>query len=171
MKIQELIEKLQDVLFDIKETTIQLYEMSQPQSEVRTTVRRLSEPIIEHILKIILYGNDTSTTVHHWCAEICSWLDQCVKQKIKRNKKDSTPTEQELYKWLLDWYQTSDDIDGLRWALERKYQQQGYIKRNIDNQYLYNAIKSIYQQLCPLVANKQHTIEKIQEIIELYIIK
>ena len=83
MKINKLIEKLQDVLFDVKETTIQLYEMSQPQSEVRTTVRRLSEPIIEHILKIMLYGKDTSSTIHHWCAEICNWLDQCVKQKIK----------------------------------------------------------------------------------------
>ena len=48
MKINELIEKLQDVLFDIKETTIQLYEMSQPQSKVRENVRNLSTQIIKH---------------------------------------------------------------------------------------------------------------------------
>ena len=170
MNIAELLQKLEDLIYSTKETTILIYEMSQPQSEVRTTVRRLSEPIIEHILKVILYGKDTPTT-HHWCAEICSWLDQCVKQKIKRSRKDSIPTEQELYKWLLDWYQTADDIDGLRWALERKYQQQGYTKRNIDNEYLYKSIVSIYKKLCPLVANKQHTIEKVEEIIEPYILR
>ena len=167
MKINELIEKLQEVLFDVKETTIQIYEMSQPQAEVRATVRRLSEPIIEHIIKIILYGKETPTTIHHWCAEITSWLDQCVKQKIKRNKKDRVPTEQELYKWLLDWYQTEDDIDGLRWAIERKYPQ--WNKDYIDNTYLYESIKSIYKQLCPIVSNRKHNVDKVQEIIEPYI--
>lgn len=58
MKINELIEKLQDVLFDIKETTIQLYEMSQPQSKVRENVRNLSTQIIKHLIKIILYGGE-----------------------------------------------------------------------------------------------------------------
>ena len=171
MKINQLIEKLQDVLFDIKETTIQLYEMSQPQSKVRENVRNLSTQIIKHLIKIILYGGEEQRTLHHWCAELNNWLEECTQNKIKKAGKDRYPTAQELKTWLTDYYSNSGDIERMRSGLEKQYIDQGHKKRNVSNDLIYEHIIYILDKLCPCVEKDENTVQKVQEIIEPYILR
>lgn len=171
MNIQQLLEKLDTYLYQMKERIIYLYEMSQPQAQVRQRFRDLSEEIILHLIKIILYGNEESNTVGHWCSEIDAWLDKCMRNKIKKNGVDRYPNEQEILTWLTDYYKTASDIEGLRFAVEKEYSYQGHQKRqSISDEVLYKNILAILTELSPMVANKTHDKNSIKEISQRYVL-
>lgn len=169
--LRDLIKQIDEALFELKEHAIHLYEMSQPQAIIRQRVRDLSEEIVTHLTKIILYGDKLPATVLHWCSEIDAWLDKCMKNKIKKSSKDRFPTSDELLAWLTDYYKTADDIEGIRFNVEKSYSYQGFAKSKITDEDLYNKIISIIKELCPLVANREHNKTKIEQIVSQYIIK
>lgn len=168
MNFKEIKEQIEEILFQTKEKAIYLYEMSLPQAKVMTNVRNLSEPIFEHTMKIILYGIEEERTLHHWCHELNNWLLQCVKNNIKRKRKDTPPTEKELYKWLTDYYSGVEDVIGTRQTLEQEYIYQGHKKRTCTDDQIYNNIISFYKEICPLITQRQNTDDKVEEIIRKY---
>ena len=171
MNIKQILEKIDDILFNLKENAIYLYEMSQPQGKVRDNVRNLSSSIANHLVKVILYGKEENRTLHHWAHEINNWLTQCVATKIKRKGKDTYPTEQELYTWLTDYYSDSSDMEGLKRVWDHEYTYQGHKSReNISEEDIYNSFINILKEVCPLVISKQNTDDKVQEIIEKYVL-
>lgn len=168
MNFRKLKEQIEEILFQTKEKAIYLYEMSLPQAKVMTNVRNLSEPIFEHTMKIVLYGMEEERTLHHWCHELNNWLNQCVRNKIKRSGKDTIPTAKELYKWLTDYYSSSGDVGGTRKVLEDEYIYQGHEKRTCTDEQIYNNIVSFYKEICSIVALGQNTDDKVEEIIRKY---
>ena len=168
MNLKELIEQMDECLFQLKEQAVYLYEMSQPQGKVRDNVRNLSSEIADHLIKAILYGREEHDTLHHWSHEINNWLKQCIKTKIKRKGKDTIPTKKELFTWLTDYY-TEDDMEGIRRVWEHEYTYQGHASReHITDKEVYNSYISILKELCADVENI--TDDKVQEILEKYIL-
>lgn len=168
--IKQLLEKLDELLYDTKERTIYLYEMSTPLGKVKDKVHDLSEQIIKHSLKILLYGKEEHQTLHHWCHELGNRIGQCV-IKIKKHGKDRYPNANELVEWLTDYYSDETDIEFMRYNLEKDYIYQGHTEREtITNKQLYDAYVSILKEVCPLIVQKQASDDKIQEIVEKYIL-
>lgn len=171
MIIKELLEKLDEALFQLKENAIYLYEMSQPQGKVRNNIRNLSTSITNHLVKVILYGKEEKETLHHWSHEINNWLIQCMKTKIKRRTKDTYPTEQELYKWLTDYYSDTSDMTGIKKVWDHEYTYQGHESRQtITDEQLYTNYLGSLKELCHCVCINENTDDKVQEILEKYLL-
>lgn len=167
--IKRILEKIDEILYDIKENSIMLYEMSQPQAKVRENIRNLSKPIFKHLIKVILYGKEESNTLHHWANELNNWLDQCMDDKIKKNGKDRYPNYRELITWVTEYYKTPEDIERMRSNIERQYQRQGHSPReNITNKQLHENIINILKETCTLAVENTNTDDKIINIIEKY---
>lgn len=168
MNLHKLINELQELLLESKEYIYHLYEMSQPIAEVRKNVRELSNQIIKHICKILLYSKEENQTLHHWCAELDNWFDQCMR-KIKG--KNRYPNAEELYKWLTDYYSDYTDIEVIRRSIEKQYFYQGHKKRSdISNELLYDNVTKFLKDICPFVANLSSDIEAIEHVIDKYIL-
>lgn len=158
----ELLEQLRQ-LFD----NYRLYEMSQPRSKVRNNVQNLSSQIIEHLIKIVLYGGEERLTLHHWCHEVNNWFDQCRRNKIKQIRKDRFPNADELLTWLTDYYKNGSDIEGIRFNLEKEYMYQGHKSRKqFSDDVVYERVYNILVDVCPLVAAMENTDDAVQEIVE-----
>ena len=171
MNIKELLEQFNNFLYETKEQAIYLYEMSTPLGKVKDKIHDLSSEIADHLIKIILYGKEESRTLHHLCHEINNWLNVCVKNKIKRQGKDSSPTEKELYTWLTDYYSDASDMTGIRRVWENEYTYQGHTSRDhISDEEVYNSFISILKELCYETARNTNTDDKVQEIVEKYIL-
>ena len=168
MNIKYLWDKLDNIIFDTKEKLIYLYEMSLPQGKVMNRVRDLSIPIFEHTMKVILYGIEEERTLHHWCHELNSWFSQCVAANIKRRGKDTPPNEQELFKWLTDYYNSEEDVVGVRKCLEHEYTYQGHEIRTCTNYQIYSNIIKFYGEICRFLAKRQNTDDLIEKIIKKY---
>lgn len=136
---------------------VELNEMAMPEKEVRAKVKALSEPIVEHILKVLMYQQRHQELTNHWCSEINSWLNRCVSQKIKGKK---LPNETQLFKWLTEYFQTPDDIEGLKWSIEQKYG-----KVDISLETLHKNIIKFFKIICPMVAKRQHSITLIKKLL------
>ena len=147
-----------------------LNEMSLPQSKVKNKIRDLSCVIFEHLIKILLYGKTDSNNYHHWVHEVNNWFNQCVKNKMKMQGKDRYPNENELFKWLIDYYSEIDDIDGTRYAIEHDFVFNGYVERiNVDNDLLYAHIIDFLQEIIPVVLNRENSDDKVEEILMKYL--
>lgn len=136
---------------------VELNEMAMPEKEVRAKVKALSEPIVEHILKVLMYQEQHPELTNHWCSEINSWLNRCVSQRIKGKK---LPNETQLFKWLTEYFQTPDDIEGLKWSIEQKY---GKVDTSLEN--LHKEIIKFFKAICPEVAGRQHSVTFIKKLL------
>ena len=166
MIIKELLQKLNEVLTDTVDNAVHIYEMSQPQGKVRQMVRDLSEPIFEHIIKILLYGKQENS-LHHWCAELNTWFAKCMKKNIKRKGKDYPPTEMELYTWLTDYYSSVNDVQGVKRYIEALFYEKEH--EQITDEELYQNYINILKECCKLAANKQNSVTEIEKVINKYI--
>lgn len=164
MNIGKLIEEIKDILYSGKDYLIHLYEMAQPEGKVRDSIRDLSAPIFEHLIKASLLGSDKGK-LHHWSAELTNWFDQCMKTKIKK-RKYRYPTEQELIKWLTDYFTDYTDIERIRTIIEKRYKKHS----DISNEALYENIIQALKEICSLLVNNEVTIEDMEQILDKYVL-
>lgn len=163
------IQKILSVFDDILENVGEKINESSSQKDIQKEIFSLSKQIYIHGIKIVLYGIEEELTIHHWAHELNEFLGQCMDEKIKKIGKDRYPNEQELYKWITKRYPDSDSIDGIRRRLENEYIYQGHNKRNnISNDQLYTNLDAMIKEACPILANKQNTDDKIEEIVKKY---
>lgn len=132
MNIQELIEALK---LATEDNIQKLYEFAYPIKNVRQRFYDLSENIIEHVVKIILYKQQYPTTINHWASEILANLAHCMQKQIKR-KGNPYPTAKEIYDWLLIGFDNPDTMTGLRYSLQTQYEN----PIDIDNEQLYKQV-------------------------------
>lgn len=160
MNISEILDKLSLVLDDSAQ---RLCEWAYPIKDVRKRFIDLSENIIEHIVKIILYGEQYPTTVNHWCAELFANLTQCMKRQIKR-KGQPYATATEISTWLLTGFDTADSMKGLRYSLSAQYEN----PKEITNDKLYEQIKqfilTVSEPLARLELTKQDIYAYFKEL-------
>lgn len=168
-ELDKLIRKLKMTLDEAYGYGVTLWEMSDPLYKVKSHIAELSEQIFVHCMKLIMYGKEEKSTVHHWCHELNNWLNQCIKRKIKRKGKDTYPTSQELYDWLHYHYKDGTDILGIRRVLEHEYIYQGHKKRDISDQDLYEQIDKLLFELCPMITQNCSD-EDIENIVVKYFI-
>lgn len=154
MNLKGLIKELKEVVETKVDNLIYFYEMSQPEGKIRENIRNFSTLIIKHLLKILMYGNQTS--IHHWCSEINSWLEQCTEIKIK--KKNRYPNGKEVNKWLLTYWTHPSDIEKIRINIEKKYG-----KTSSSNEALYEKVILSLNELCKNINNL--TINEIEQIV------
>jgi len=165
MVIQELLEVIDDLLERIGE----VLNESSHQKDIQKEIFGLSKQIYIHCIKIVLYGIEEEQTIHHWAHELNEWLGQCMDEKIKKIGKDRYPNAEELYKWITKRFPDADSIDGIRRTWENKYNYQGHEARTgITNDQLYEKIDALIKESCPILANKQNTDDKIEEVIRKY---
>lgn len=168
MNIKELIEQFNNFLYETKEQAIYLYEMSTPLGKVKDNAHNLSRQIIKHILKCVMYGKEEQQTLHHWSHELTTWLRDCMIQIKGSNR---YPRANELYTWLTDYYSNAKDIKDMRDNLEQDYTYQGHKPRiNLSNEHIYAQITSILEKVCELTADKEITDDKVQDVLEKYIL-
>lgn len=161
----KLIENIDNLLSKIDE----VLNESSPQRDIQKDIFGLSKPIFIHCIKIVLYGLEEDATIHHWAHELNNWLSQCMDEKIKKIGKDRYPNADELFRWLTKRYPDADSIDGIRRTWENEYSYQGHKNRtNISNDQLYTNIISMLTEICPVLADKYNTDDKIEEIIKKY---
>lgn len=144
--------------------------MALPRNRVRDNVRNLSTPIIKHLIKIILYGKEEHQTLHHWCHELNNWLEQCMDNKIKSNKKSRYPSEAELYQWLTEYYDSYGEIERMRSGIEKEFVYHGHIRRTFTDEQVYNNYAEVLKKLCVLVVADENTVDAVQQEIEPYIL-
>lgn len=155
MDIQEILDNIQ--LFT--ETNInKLYEFAYPIKEVRQRFYDLSENIIEHTVKIILYKQEYPDTVNHWVCELHANLSQCMKRQIKR-KNNPYATPQEIQQWLLIGYDKPSTMKGLRYSLSSNYSNPIQITDENLYEQVTQFIKFISDPLSKLNLTKQDIIE------------
>ena len=164
MELRKLITEIKDILYSGNEYLVHLYEMAQPEGKVRDRIRDLSVPIFEHLIKASLLGSDKGK-LHHWSAELVNWFDQCMKTKIKK-RKYRYPTEQELIKWLTDYFTDYTDIERIRTIIEKRYQRHS----NISNEVLYENTVNAIKEICSLLVNNEVTIEDMERILDKYVL-
>lgn len=165
MTIQELLEIIDNILEKIGETINE----SSYQRDIQKEIFNLSKQIYIHCIKIVLYGIEEEQTIHHWAHELNEWLSQCMDEKIKKIGKDRYPNSEELFKWITKRFPDADSIDGIRRTWENKYNYQGHKARTeITNEQLFDNIIFIFKEVCPVLANKQNTDDRIEEIIRKY---
>lgn len=171
MNIKQILQKLDEYLYETKEQAIHLYEMSQPQAKVRDKIRDLSKPIFKHLIKVVLYGKQERQSLHHWANELDNWLDQCMDDKIKKSGKDRYPNYDELLTWLTDYYNSSSDIERMRSNIEKEYFRQGHEKRtNISDEQVYNSCYNILKEACKYTIDNNCTDDIIINIFNEYIL-
>lgn len=157
--MKNIFQKLNELLCEAQETCIELYEFASPLSVVRSNVHNKSNDIIEHICKVILYKDIHKTTVHHWCAEILADLLNCTNAKIKATK--TTPSKEQLNKWLLDYWRKPEDLENLVWGLQIQYG-----KTDVDLKDLHNKIVLAIDKLTTKLAQKDISIQIIEDILK-----
>ena len=164
MELRKLITEIKDILYSGNEYLVHLYEMAQPEGKVRDRIRDLSVPIFEHLIKASLLGSDKGK-LHHWSAELVNWFDQCMKTKIKK-RRYRYPTEQELIKWLTDYFTDYTDIERIRAIIEKRY----YIHSNISNEVLYENTVNAIKEICSILVSSEITIEDMEQILDKYVL-
>lgn len=85
MEISKLIEELKKVLYKDK-----IYEFTMPIKQLKERIQDRTPIIFEHMYKIIGFGEEYKSTVHHWCAELGGFLKIC-NIKVKNTNKVLSP--------------------------------------------------------------------------------
>lgn len=145
MNIRELNKQIEEFFYNI-------YEHANSRKLQKERIWNLSEEIYEHLAKIIMFGNEHPTTVHHWCSEIVAHLRKCMRSTIKMEKKPRYPKESELYSWLTDNLYVEDML-GLKNYLAGEYK-----IPNITDEELYGKIIEGYQLIVKLAVNQQFNV-------------
>lgn len=88
-----------------------------------------------------------------------------MKTKIKK-RKYRYPTEQELIKWLTDYFTDYTDIERIRTIIEKRY----HIHSNISNEVLYANTVNAIKEICSILVNSEITIEDMEQILDKYVL-
>ena len=83
MNINQLLERMELALGTYRQ---RLYEFAMPLKTLKDKIQDKTPIIFLHLYKIIAFGKDNPTTVHHWCAELGGFLKIC-NIKVKGNNK------------------------------------------------------------------------------------
>lgn len=156
----QITEKL---LMYINLATENLYEFADPANTLKGLIRDLAPIIIEHIYKIMYYGQRYNTTKRHWTSEIASSFLKFVFKKVKHPKKPLSTKD--IKKAIVSKYIDSDEIIDIIYECNQQYQ--GVNIDSLDYDVVYN---NIVNTLEPLIGyfktTKNPDLDKIIQIIE-----
>ena len=81
-----------------------IYAMSLPRSKALAHADAYSESLIEHVIKVIVYGNIRSDFVDHWIGEMSRWLYEAGKITVKPDgrKLRAKDYENTIFGWMGD---------------------------------------------------------------------
>jgi len=74
-----------------------LFEMASKRNEVESKITELSDPVTEHLIKLLKW-NDPTTYVKH-CNDINKWIYRIQRFKLKGNKR---PSQKDYYQWMFE---------------------------------------------------------------------
>lgn len=159
--MSKLSEQITSYLQEVYGAYIELKEFANPQKDVKKSIINLSDNIIEHIVKIIIFGSQTPNTIHHWEAEIFAGLKECQRQKIKGRGGNCYPNSYQLNTWLNELYSEDDSMIGLTGAIESHYLE---LTNNKDYKLVWQQEQQILQELIMLTVNQKLTIKSIDDV-------
>jgi hypothetical protein len=136
-----------------------LYEFVTPIGKVRTRVKSLAEPIIDHLAKAILYKDIYPQYLDHWCKELYAFFVSCMKVKIQSTNR--YPDSKQLKSWILEYYSDSSDMEGIKAYLAVKYGDNAFMS----DEELYSKLVQALDQILPSVAERNIDWIKIKQII------
>lgn len=142
MKLRELFEKTQDLL----------YEMAFSRKEVESRITDLSDPVVEHLIKILKWDDKMNYQKH--CRDIDTWIMKIQRLQISGSKR---PKQRDYYQWMcLDILQNITNV--CRWIrVLYKYHQLKVIRTDEE---VFNQIEIILSKISvDLAHNKFETIE------------
>ena len=105
-----MIKSISEIVHELLYSCDRLYEFSSPLGAIRKHVKSLSPKVIQHILKIIYYGDSCPESLSHWITEINTFLHDAVSSTIKGSNR--YPSQQQLYSWLAISMENIDDFVG-----------------------------------------------------------
>lgn len=160
MKIKRLIEQMQTLLESLSESGQLLWEQANSRKVQRERVWALSDEIYEHLAKIILFGKEYQTTVHHWVSEVLGHMRKCMRNTVKIGGKPRYLTQTELYQWLTENLYV-EDMTGLKNFLSGEYE-----VPQIDDMQLYEQILKGYRIITSLAAKQDFNINHYEKELE-----
>jgi hypothetical protein len=89
----------------------QLHEWASPLKRRQSQIEASSDTYVEHLVKIIIYGESYPETINHWTAEFMAPLKDSVRVSLKSTGKPPEPYQ--LNKWLLKSVETKEDLTGM----------------------------------------------------------
>lgn len=160
----DILKSLNELIQQANNNTLQtLNEFAYPISLIKQRFIDLSENIIEHKVKIILYKKEYPNTINHGCSEILANLTKCMKKQIKR-KRNPYPTQQEIYHWLLLGYDSPSTLKGIRYSLQQQYEN----PLPLTHEDLYKQVLDCLKYMSPLLAqmklNKQMLLDYFNQV-------
>lgn len=136
----DLIEKLHEIINIALDGLQDLKEQADPRGQIIAKIRELTPNIVTHLYKIYGFGNQNSTTIHHWVAEISANLRSFCYTKNKATKRPLTTKE--IMNVFKVKYMDASELASIESDLYPEY---GYSV--LDNVTLYNKIYGILPKL------------------------
>lgn len=120
-----------------------LEELARDKSFIANELHYNSKTVIEHLIKLLLWGNISKSNINHWITEITGSMYNTY--RIKGTNK--YPTYKQLKKWYLD-----DDMEILQRSIDRVVKKLASEEKlkipNYDKNTLYNCIYNYLDWIC-----------------------
>jgi hypothetical protein len=116
-----------------------IFEMAFDRKDVEAKITSLSEPITEHLIKVLKWEDDTDK--HKHLRDIDGWLYKVQRLKLRKNRK---PTSHEYFEWLFTDV-VQDEITLNRWI--KGMHQYSTLPVSREDQEVFDIIKAIYYKV------------------------
>lgn len=140
-----------------------LVEFALPDKKLIDRIEDRTEIIWIHLYKILAFGQNHPAMIHHWCAELGSWLVTVC--NVLRNSDNKLLSSQKIFQTMLAVYSTLGEFSTIGASLYSAY---GYSE--ISDDILYTQVQRV---LIPLIEHVQSLQEaerpkpdKIEQIIK-----
>jgi hypothetical protein len=116
-----------------------IFEMAFDRKDVEAKITSLSEPITEHLIKVLKWQDDANKQKH--LRDIDSWLYKVQRLKLRKNRK---PSNHEYFEWLFTDV-VQDEITLSRWI--KGMYQYSTLPVLRENDEIFDIIKAIYYKV------------------------
>jgi hypothetical protein len=116
-----------------------IFEMAFDRKDTEARITALSEPITEHLIKVLKWADDINKQKH--LGDIDSWLYKVQRFKLRKNRK---PSNHEYFEWLFTDV-VQDETTLSRW-IKGMYQYHNLPTLRTDDE-VYQIIKAIYYKV------------------------
>jgi hypothetical protein len=116
-----------------------IFEMAFDRKDVESKITSLSEPITEHLIKVLKWEDDINKQKH--LRDIDGWLFKVQRLNLRKNRK---PTSHEYFEWLFSDV-VQDEITLNRWI--KGMHQYSTLPVNREDQEVFDIIKAIYYKV------------------------
>ncbi|MBN2837881.1 MAG: hypothetical protein JXM74_03920 [Fusobacteriaceae bacterium] len=135
-----------------------LTEMALERKIVISKIRDLQDEIVEHLMKILIYGHSNQNT-NHWKMELEGWLAKCYKYKVKGGERLKAKDYFQLfYNDLIE-----NDYEVVRLMIDSILKRNG--QKEVNPITINKKMESIFKEVSEAMANNRYDFNIIEKYL------